>query len=195
MFIETKNLILRNYTMNDLEDYWEYVSQPNVGPRCGWEPYTSKEAAKERLEYECGRPLQFAIELKSTGKVIGSIEVMEPKRDCTTTDNAKELGCLLNENYWGKGVMTEALTSIVKYCFDDLRVEEVVAGYFEPNVGSGRVQEKAGLVPFGRIENYITWYLTGELCDCILNRIGREEYLKNPLYRNLEINVREGRGR
>jgi RimJ/RimL family protein N-acetyltransferase len=70
-----------------------------------------------------------------------------------------------------------------------------VAGYFEPNVGSGRVQEKAGLVPFGRIENYITWYLTGELCDCILNKIGREEYLENPIYRNLEINVREGRRR
>ena len=39
------------------------------------------------------------------------------------------------------------------------------------------------------------WYLTGELCDCILNRIGREEYLDNPIYRNLEINVREGRRR
>ena len=40
MSIETERLILRNYRIEDLNDYWEYITQPNVGPRCGWQPYT-----------------------------------------------------------------------------------------------------------------------------------------------------------
>ena len=41
--IETERLILRNYRLDDLEDYWEYMQMPNVGPRCGWSAYTDKE--------------------------------------------------------------------------------------------------------------------------------------------------------
>lgn len=82
--IETERLILRNYRLDDLEDYWEYVQMPNVGPRCGWPTYTDKEKAKERLKFETTRPLQFAIELKDTHKVVGSIELMEPDENTRT---------------------------------------------------------------------------------------------------------------
>ena len=54
--IETERLILRNYRIEDFEDYWEYVQMPNVGPRCGWPAYTDKEKAKERLKIESTKP-------------------------------------------------------------------------------------------------------------------------------------------
>lgn len=38
--IETERLILRNYKMEDLDDYFEYVSMESVGPRVGWPAYT-----------------------------------------------------------------------------------------------------------------------------------------------------------
>lgn len=44
--IETERLILRNYRLDDLEDYWEYMQMPNVGPRCGWSAYTDKENSR-----------------------------------------------------------------------------------------------------------------------------------------------------
>jgi len=195
MNIETERLILRNYTMDDLTDYWEYVTQPNVGPRCGWQPYTDKEEARKRLLYECGKPLQFAIELKETGKVIGSIEIMDVKREERDSKEVREIGCLLHESYWGNGIMTEALQAIITYCFTHLKLSTVCAGYYEPNGGSGKVQEKCGMTKYDKVKNYITWYLTGEPCDLIMTKIEKEEFEKNPIYKNLKICVNEERRR
>jgi len=129
MVIETNRLILRNYRIDDLEDYYEYVSQKNVGPRCGWPPYTDINKAKERLEIEIPKPLQFAIVLKSNNKVIGSIELMEPDENTKDKNSSKEIGCLLNENYWSGGLMTEAIKVVVKYGMENLNLDEIVAGY------------------------------------------------------------------
>ena len=45
MVVETKRLVLRNFEETDIKDFYEMVSQEDVGPRCGWEPYTSEEYA------------------------------------------------------------------------------------------------------------------------------------------------------
>lgn len=187
--IETERLILRNYTLNDLEDYWEYIQMPNVGPRCGWPAYTDKEKAKERLKIESTKPLQYAIELKDTHKVIGSIELMEPDENTKTDGYTKEIGCLLHEGYWGKGIMTEAMQAIVKYGMEELGLDEIVAGYYTPNVASGKIQAKAGLKPYKTIKDMIVWYETGKPCDAVVCKITRQEYLDNPTYKNLQIKV------
>jgi putative acetyltransferase len=36
--LETERLILRKWTSNDLDDYYEYAKSPNVGPQVGWDP-------------------------------------------------------------------------------------------------------------------------------------------------------------
>ena len=191
MVIETNRLILRNYRIDDLEDYYEYVSQKNVGPRCGWPPYTDINKAKERLEIEIPKPLQFAIVLKSNNKVIGSIELMEPDENTKDKNSSKEIGCLLNENYWSGGLMTEAIKVIVKYGMENLNLNEIVAGYFEPNIGSGKALSKSGLQPFKRIENYTKWYETGEDCDAIITKITKEEYKLNPIYQGWSVSFLE----
>lgn len=196
MRIETERLVLRNYTKNDLKDYWEYVSQPNVGPRCGWQPYTEIEKAAQRLEYETMLPFQFAIELKDSHKVVGSIELMKVKSEkleqlhCKA-DEVKEIGCLLSENFWGQGIMTEAMKAVVKYGFDRLGLKVVIAGYFEPNTGSEKLQLKCGLKPYRRISDNDVWYETGKPVDTIYCKITREEYLSNDLYKNVKIKVVE----
>ena len=190
--IETQRLLLRNYTKDDFQDYWEYVSQPNVGPRCGWPPYTDKNEAIKRLELESGKPLQFAIVYKAENKVVGSIEIMEIKSsDGFDLDTTKEIGMLLNEDYWGKGIMTEAMKAIVKYCFDELNQQTVIAGYYEPNTGSGKVQQKCGFKEYGLIENYTTWYLTGEKCSRINTKITKNDCLKMEEYKNMEIKYKK----
>lgn len=187
--IETERLILRNYRIEDLEDYWEYVQMPNVGPRCGWSAYTDKEKAKERLKIESTKPLQYAIELKDTHKVVGSIELMEPDENTKTSGITKEIGCLLHEGYWGKGIMTEAMKAIVKYGMDELNLDEIVAGYYEPNIASGKIQLKAGLKPYKRVEDMIVWYETNKPCAGIVCKITKQEYKNNPMYQNLQIKI------
>ena len=194
MQIETNRLVLRNYTQDDMEDYWEYASQPNVGPRCGWTPHTNRESALERLIYETKRPFQFAIELKENHKVVGSIELDDTRPsilktlDCKPSET-REIGCLLNENFWGKGIMTEAMRAVIKYGFEYMGLRVIAASYFEPNIGSGKVQQKCGLKPFQRTKECFVWYETGKKCDSIDCKITREEYTKLQEYKTFTIKV------
>lgn len=181
MELETKRLILRNYKESDLDDYWEYVQMKNVGPRCGWQPYTDKQVAFERLKYEITKPYQFAIVLKELNKVIGSIEVMNVKAErypnIKIKEGAKEIGFLLSEKFWGNGFMTEALKRVMEFVFDILRAPEIYISHAEANIGSGRVQEKAGFGIIGRVKDYRPW-VDGKLTDCICRRMTRAQWQK-----------------
>lgn len=188
--LQTSRLILRNYKPQDLDDYFEYVSNKDVGPRCGWEPYDDKQKAKQRLLLECKKPFQFAIVYKTENKVIGSIEIMEIEDDYFEIDksSAKEIGMLLSPKYWGQGIMTEAMQTVVKYCFEYLNLENVVAGFYSPNIGSQKVQQKCGFVEYKTMKNTRRWYQTNKLCDSIFTKITKQDYLQNNMYKNVEIN-------
>lgn len=175
--LETERLFLRNYTENDLDDYWEYVQMKNVGPRCGWEPYTDKQKAFERLKVEIAKPHQFAIIIKDINKVVGSIELMNVKAErypnANIKEGAKEIGYLLSEKYWGKGYMTEAIKCVMAFAFDTLKVPQIFISHAEANIGSGRVQDKAGFKKIGRIKNYRQWVdgtMTDSICRCMTKR-------------------------
>ena len=192
--IETERLILRNYLESDFEDYWEYASQPNVGPRCGWTPHTQKDTALKRLIYETKRPFQFAIELKENHKVVGSIELDQTRETMLKelhckAEETREIGCLLNEKFWGKGIMTEAMKAIIKYGFDYMGLKIITASFFEANIASGKVQMKCGMKPFCRNKNSVVWYETGELVDAIDCKITKEENDQIGEYKNLKIKI------
>ena len=201
MIIVTNRFILRNYRMTDFEDFFEFASQPNVGPRCGWPAYEKSEEGRKKakawLENKIKTsPLQFCIVEKDTKKVIGAIEIMDVKRNNENTDNEKEkeLGLLLNEKYWGGGRMTEVIKTVIKYCFEKMKLNKVHAGYFAPNLGSGIVQAKAGMKVVDIKRDYITWYLTGEKVDLILTCITRDDFLSDDVkkyYKNIEYLVNE----
>ena len=178
--LETERLILRNYQINDLEDYFKYVSNPNVGPRCGWQPYTEKQSAKERLYVEMSKLHQFAIVLKSKNQVIGSIELMNTKTqrypDIDVEPNSKEIGFMLSEDFWGQGIMPEATKSVMKYAFETLNVPAIYISHAEKNLQSGRVQEKLGFKIIGKLENYRNW-TDGLPTASIMRKMTKAEWL------------------
>lgn len=178
--IETERLILRNYKETDLEDYWEYVSMESVGPRAGWPAYTDKSKAKERLKIEAQKETQFAIVLKSENKVIGSIELMDCKKDrysnLNIEDGATEIGYILSEKYWGLGIMTEALKAVMRFAFEDLNVDAIYIGHAKANIGSGKAQDKCGFKIIGEVPNYRTW-IDGTNTSLIERKMTKEEYL------------------
>ena len=58
--------------------------------------------------------------------------------------NIKEIGFVLAKDFWGKGLMTEAVKAVICYCFDELNLDAVSAGHFVGNDPSRRVIEKCG---------------------------------------------------
>lgn len=77
--IETGRLIIRSYEEKDLNDLYEYLSDEEV---VRFEPYTafSLEETKKNLEWRISSDEIFAIDLKSTGKMIGNVFL--GKREC-----------------------------------------------------------------------------------------------------------------
>ena len=144
MELITERLILRNYRESDFDAYWQYVSSDKVGPMCGWPSYTDKQKAKERLNIEIAKEHQFAIYHKEAKKVIGSIEVMDCKIERfpeLAGKNVKEIGFMLSEEFWGQGIMPEALNAVIKFVFENLKLNEIVICHAEANIQSGKVQE------------------------------------------------------
>ncbi|MDE6318426.1 MAG: GNAT family N-acetyltransferase [Lachnospiraceae bacterium] len=83
----------------------------------------------------------FAFAVTADGKVIGSIGVF---RQGNIHRQTAELGYYIAEEYWGKGVMTEAVKQICEYVFDKSEIIRIYAEPFAHNVASCRVLEKAG---------------------------------------------------
>lgn len=122
-------------------------------------PYTINDARAFISSVKNENPTKcFAIEFK--GEVIGSIGI-SPQADIHRKN--AEIGYYLAEEFWGQGIMPEAIKQIVEYgfkTFDITRIYAIPLGY---NLKSQRVLEKAGFVLEARIENAL--FKNGEFTD------------------------------
>ena len=94
--LETKRLILRPWTWDDLEDFFEYASIEGLGQMAGWMPHKTIEESRTILDLFIRHKKVFAIELKETGKVIRSLGIEEPDPDPETEKLGRELGFVLH---------------------------------------------------------------------------------------------------
>ena len=145
VILETDRLILRAWEITDLDDFFEYASVEGVGEKAGWEHHKSKDKSLEILKMFIEEKKVFAIVLKENQKVIGSIGIEELSEELDKDlDNllGRELGYVLNKDYWNKGIMKEAVSKVVDYCFNTLKLNFLMASYFNHNIASKKVLEK-----------------------------------------------------
>lgn len=105
-------------------------------------PYTEKDGTdyiSAMLSADENETFAFAI--VSDNKVIGSIGVFRQENIHRQT---AELGYCIAEEYWGKGIMTDAVKQVCKYIFDKSDIIRIYAEPFAYNTASCRVLEKAG---------------------------------------------------
>lgn len=153
--IETKRLILRAFTLKDLDDFYEYASVEGVGERAGWTHHKSKQESQEILKRFIAEDKTFAICLKKDGKVIGSLGVEKYGLEERLTEFngylGREIGYVLAKPYWGNGIMTEAVTAVIEYLFKEIDLDFLICGYYDFNAQSKRVQEKCGFKPYRKL--------------------------------------------
>ena len=142
--LETQRLILRPWKMEDLEDFYEYASIDGLGQMAGWMPHRSLEESEFILSLFIQGKKTFAIELKENGKVIGSLGIEEPDPDPEKEMLGREIGYALHKDYWGQGLMPEAVKAVISWCFDDLHYDFLICCHFDRNQQSKRVIEKCG---------------------------------------------------
>ncbi len=153
--LETERLILREFKMDDLEDLFEYASVPGVGEMAGWPHHQNKEESLYRIKHFIEEKHTFAIVYKENNKVIGSLGIekygLEDKLSEFFGYQGREIGYVLSKDYWGKGLMPEAVKAVIDYLFNVLDYDFLLCGHFVFNGQSKRVQEKCGFMPYRKL--------------------------------------------
>lgn len=144
--IETDRLILRPWHETDLADFYEYAKVDGVGQMAGWLPHASIEESRQILGFFIDGKKTFALELKENGNVIGSVGLEERDENIDLPEDmmGREIGYVLSKEYWGRGLMPEAVKAVIDYCFRELHFDYLTCGHFLWNEQSRRVVEKCG---------------------------------------------------
>lgn len=153
--IETERLILRPWKQTDLDDFFEYASVDGVGEMAGWKHHENKEKSQSILDLFINDDRTFAIVLKDNNKVIGSLGVEKYGMEKVLSEffdyQGRKIGFVLSKDYWGKGLMPEAVKAVIDYLFNVANLDFLTCGYYEFNNQSKKVQEKCGFKPYRKL--------------------------------------------
>ncbi len=158
--IKTARLTLRGISLHDVDDVYEYSSDPKVSEFLLWTPHPNKSFTHRfiislLLGYKKGRYFNWGIELD--GKMIGTCGFTSFNID----ENSAELGYVLNREYWRRGIAVEAARAVIEYGFSQLDLEKITIRYMADNPRSAGVAIKCGMTvdtepPFGIICKGVT---------------------------------------
>ena len=149
-YIETKRLILRAITTDDIVDMYELDSNALVHKYLGNKPIKSMQQAAENIDsisiqYNTNGIGRWATIEKESGKFIG----WSGLKWVTSTENQRshfhDVGYRFMPAFWGKGYATEATVAALKYAFETMDLQEVIGTCHQDNKASQRVLEKCGL--------------------------------------------------
>ena len=136
---------IRKWKLTDAKDIAVALSNKNVQDnlRDGLPyPYSEQDGMdfiSSMLSTNETETFAFAITLDD--KAIGSIGVFRQQNIHRQT---AEMGYYIAEEYWGNGIMTDAVKQICEYVFENSDILRIYAEPFAHNIGSCRVLEKAG---------------------------------------------------
>jgi len=127
-------------------------------------PYTEKDGEEFISSVlSADRNAVFAFAVTVDGKVVGSIGIF---RQTNIHSRTAELGYYLAEEFWGRGVMTEAVQKICRFVFENTDILRIFAEPFAENIASCRVLEKAGFKKEGILrQNAVK---NGEIKDMVI---------------------------
>lgn len=144
--LTTERLTLRKMLVADTSDMYEYASRQDVTTYLTWQPHPDRDYTREYLQYLGGRYsagmfYDWAVVYEPDCKMIGTCGFTA--FNCTS--DSAEVGYVLNPEYWGKGIATEALTRVLQFAFEELKLNRVEARFMEDNERSRRVMEHVGM--------------------------------------------------
>ena len=152
--LESPRLILREWNLSDVDDLFEYASVPGVGEMAGWPHHKDKEESLFRVNRFIETKRTFALVYKENNKVIGSLGIelyaAEESFPELMDYQGRSIGYVLSKDYWGKGLMPEAVKLVIDYCFNVLKLDFLFCDRYDFNNQSRRVQEKCGFKQYRR---------------------------------------------
>lgn len=172
MRLELTRSILRSWRPDDLDSLVRHANNRNV-----WRnlrdafphPYTAQDGERWlRSATRADPETNFAIVV--AGQAAGGVGVV--LKDDIYRRSA-EIGYWLGEEFWGRGIVTEAVKAMTAYAFAAFDLARIYASVFEWNPASMRVLEKAGYTLEARIRKGV--FKDGQLIDEFLYAMIRRQ--------------------
>lgn len=177
--VETEQFILRPARLSDAEDMFEYYKENKVVKYLPFNAHKSVEETRRFINiffiknYKNGKIGHLAIVSKEDGKVIGNIGL----NNVEIGDTKGEIGICINPKYWGGDIATKLTVCTLKYGFDYLNMNKLVAITYEDNKYTRKSLESLGF-------KYISTYrkkIGRSYVECRVFELGRSDYI---LYKN-----------
>ena len=169
--IVTERLSLRRLRYEDAEEiFYTYASKPEVTRFVSWPTHQTLRDTNAFLRYainawDSGTDYSFAIRLKESNRLIGSIGVINE-------DGKLQFGYVFSSTQWNKGYATEVCLRLMSLLRNQKGVYRIQSFVDSENVSSARVLIKSGLVEEARL---VRWFRfvnqSNEAKDCILFKL------------------------
>lgn len=150
MFLKTERLTLRKFHEADFDDFYDYAMDDEMSRMMGRRLLRNREDARWNFDWLKDKEERcYGLVYKETGKIIGNLTIcavptelleLEELRD----KSGKSLSFSISKDYQRKGLMLEALNTVIKHLFNIEELDYIQCGHFPFNIASEKLQKKLG---------------------------------------------------
>ena len=145
MLFTTPSSIIRDWNMDDLPSLVRHADNKNIAAwmRDGFShPYTT-ESGMNFIKAATNNPDNLFLAIEVEHEAVGGVGVHLLSDVYRKTG---EIGYWLSEEYWGRGIITDAVRTLVPLVFERYDIIRLQAGVYEENHASMRILEKCGFI-------------------------------------------------
>jgi RimJ/RimL family protein N-acetyltransferase len=145
--LETERLLLRPLTLDDAASVARLAGSREIAHTTTTipHPYSEEQArvwiAAHTGQSDAGKAMVFGVVTREDAQLIGAVGL----REIDSEHSQAEMGFWIGVQSWGKGYATEAARRVVRYAFEESKLNRVYAHHMVRNPASGRVLEKVGM--------------------------------------------------
>jgi ribosomal-protein-alanine N-acetyltransferase len=152
--LETQNLRLRELAAADSPAVFRIFSDPEVTRYYDFDTFSTSEQASDLIHrqaqrFERGEALRWGITQTADNIVIGTIGLIVNQSNATGG-----LGYDLGQPYWRHGIMSEALSIVIRYGIRSVNLNRLQALVMPGNEASAKLLAKLGFTEEGTLRQY-----------------------------------------
>lgn len=176
--LETKRLRLRPLTPEDAPTVARLAGRREIAhttisiPHPYSEPHAQEWIAAHTGQQNSAKQVAFGVTIRTDGQLIGAVGL----REIDTEHCQTEMGFWIGLDWWGKGYATEAAKAVIRYGFQELKLNRIYAHHMVRNPVSGRVLEKIGMKQEGLLRQRVRKW--GVFEDVVLLAILQDDWRK-----------------